>query len=80
MPDLATSCPAQEVSALQAEITRLNKMVTALMNRAERDMSAKGSDFGIFHTAVTLEKQVRERTQELEAASKAFGSYIDSTR
>jgi two-component system NtrC family sensor kinase len=59
---------AQEVTALRAEITRLNKMVTALMNRAERDMSTKGSDFGIFHTAVTLEKQVRERTQELEAA------------
>jgi signal transduction histidine kinase len=38
------------------------------MNRAERDTSAKGSDFGIFQTAVTLEKQVRERTQALEAA------------
>ncbi|TXT41378.1 MAG: two-component system NtrC family sensor kinase [Comamonadaceae bacterium] len=69
MPDPTQgSSPAQEGTALQAEVTRLKKMVTALMNRAERDMSTKGSDFGIFHTAVTLEKQVRERTQELEAA------------
>lgn len=68
MPDPTIADPAPEVTTLQAEVTRLHKMVTALMNRAERDMSAKGSDFGIFHTAVTLEKQVRERTQELEAA------------
>ena len=68
-PDLAEITPAALAeSALRTEIVRLNKMITALMNRAERDMSAKGSDFGIFHTAVTLEKQVRERTQELEAA------------
>jgi len=54
--------------ALRAEITRLNKVVTALMNRADRGMSAQGSDFGLFQTAVMLEDQVRERTRELEAA------------
>lgn len=54
--------------ALRAEITRLNKVVTALMNRAERGMSAQGSDFGLFQTAVMLEDQVHERTKELEAA------------
>ncbi|MBI3146275.1 MAG: histidine kinase [Pseudogulbenkiania sp.] len=53
---------------LRAEITRLNKVVTALMNRAERGMSAQGSDFGLFQTAVMLEDQVHERTKELEAA------------
>jgi two-component system NtrC family sensor kinase len=67
-PESTGGGAGQEVLALQAEVARLKKMVTALMNRAERDMSTKGSDFGIFHTAVTLEKQVRERTQELEAA------------
>jgi two-component system NtrC family sensor kinase len=66
MPDRAEASPALQVATLRAEVTRLNKMITALMNRAERDMSTKGSDFGIFHTAVTLEKQVRERTQEKE--------------
>src|SRR5690242_5876663 len=59
---------SEETQELRAEIVRLNKMVTALMNRAERDMSAKGSEFGLFQTAVTLENQVRERTSELEAA------------
>jgi hypothetical protein len=41
--------------ALQAEIVRLNKIIRALMNRAERNASMKGSDFNLFHTAVTLE-------------------------
>jgi len=65
MPDAIR--PGDE-AALRAEIVRLNKVVTALMNRAERDMSARTSDFGMFQTAVTLERQVRERTRELEAA------------
>lgn len=68
MPELPTASPVAEVAVLQEEVTRLKKMVTALMNRAEREMSTKGSDFGIFHMAVTLERQVRERTRELEAA------------
>ncbi len=55
-------------NALRAEITRLNKVVTALMNRAERGMSTQGSDFGLFQTAVMLEDQVHDRTKELEAA------------
>jgi diguanylate cyclase (GGDEF)-like protein/PAS domain S-box-containing protein len=54
--------------ALQAEIARLNKMILALMNRAERNASIHGSDFNLFHTAITLEDQVRRRTAELEAA------------
>ena len=45
------------IGALQNEVVRLNKMVTALMNRAERDMSGKGSEFGLFHTTVVLEKK-----------------------
>lgn len=54
--------------ALGAEIARLNKIVTALMNRAERSTSAQRSDFGMFQMAVMLEDQVRNRTAELEAA------------
>lgn len=56
------------VEALQAEIVRLNKIIQALMNRAERNESLRGSNFNLFHTAVTLEEQVRNRTKELEAA------------
>lgn len=54
--------------ALQAEITRLNKIIQALMNRAERNTSIQGSDFNLFQTAITLEDQVRRRTAELENA------------
>jgi diguanylate cyclase (GGDEF)-like protein len=55
-------------AGLQAEIERLNKIIKALMDRAERSASIHGSDFNLFHMAVTLEDQVRQRTRELEAA------------
>jgi len=67
MDESANSGHASE-EALQAEIVRLNKMVTALMNRAERSTSAQRSDFGMFQMAVMLEDQVKNRTAELEAA------------
>jgi diguanylate cyclase (GGDEF)-like protein/PAS domain S-box-containing protein len=54
--------------ALHAEIARLNKIIQALMNRAERNTSIQGSDFNLFQTAITLEEQVRIRTKELEDA------------
>lgn len=68
MTDLSAAGAAPQEAALQREIVRLNKIVTALMNRAERDMSAKASDFSAFQSGVALENQVRERTQQLEAA------------
>ena len=58
----------KEELALRAEVVRLNKMVVALMNRAERAMSAQGSEFGLFQSTVILERQVQERTKALEAA------------
>jgi phosphoserine phosphatase RsbU/P len=51
-----------------AEIARLNKIIQALMNRAERSTNVQGSDFNLFQTAVMLEEQVRSRTGEVEAA------------
>ena len=56
--------------AMQAEIKRLNKIIQSLMNRAERNTSIQGSDFNLFHTAITLEDQVRRRTGELEEAMR----------
>lgn len=54
--------------ALKSEIVRLNKIVRALMDRAERSTSVQGSEFGLFQTAIMLEDQVHRRTAELEAA------------
>ena len=60
--------PADETVALRAEIARLNKVVTALMDRAERESGARLGHFGLFQNAVALENQVKKRTAELEAA------------
>jgi diguanylate cyclase (GGDEF)-like protein/PAS domain S-box-containing protein len=57
-----------DLQACQAEIARLNKIIQALMNRAERSTSAQGTDFSLFQTTIMLEQQVRERTHELEEA------------
>ncbi len=59
---------APDQPAPSAEVVRLNKIIQALMDRAERNTSAQGSDFSIFQTTVMLEEQVRRRTAELEAA------------
>ena len=68
MPEQVKPVSGANEQALQAEIVRLNKIIKALMNRAERNASIQGSDFNLFQTAVTLEDQVRQRTVELEEA------------
>lgn len=57
-----------EVTALKAEIVRLNKVVHALMERVERGAGPQGSDFSLFQTAIMLEDQVSVRTSELQRA------------
>lgn len=69
MPEDACLSPAPgEIETLHAEIARHKKIIEVLMDHAEQRRSARGSDFGLFQTAVMLEDQVRERTRELEAA------------
>ncbi|MBN1829770.1 MAG: GGDEF domain-containing protein [Deltaproteobacteria bacterium] len=68
MPEHVEPTDCENRQTLQAEIARLNKIIHALMNRAERNASILGSDFNLFHTAITLEDQVRQRTVELEEA------------
>jgi diguanylate cyclase (GGDEF)-like protein len=66
MSDAATHPAGRNPQDLQAEIIRLNKIILALMNRAERAMSGQGSDFGLFETAVRLEEEVQRRTEQWE--------------
>jgi diguanylate cyclase (GGDEF)-like protein/PAS domain S-box-containing protein len=68
MTEQAPPVPIVNEQVLHAEIARLNKIIQALMNRAERNAGMQGSDFNLFQTAITLEDQVRLRTRELEAA------------
>ena len=67
MDDKQTQAGMHE-QELRAEIARCNKIITALMNRAERDMNANVSDFSLFQNAITLENRVRGRTAEMAAA------------
>ncbi len=67
MSDQVEPVSGANEQVLQAEIARLNKIIQSLMNRAERNASIQGSDFNLFHTAITLEDQVRRRTDELDA-------------
>ena len=68
MADSPQARGPQQDGKLAAEIIRLNKVVNALMDRAERSTKAQGSSFNLFQTTVMLEEQVRERTRELERA------------
>ncbi len=68
MNDKLTKASVTTLNTEQSEIARLNKIIEALMNRAERSMSRQGSDFSLFQTALTLEETVKERTQALEEA------------
>ena len=55
-------------AGLRAEIQRLNKIIEALMNRAERSTDPHGTEFSWFQSAVILEEEIQVRTSELEAA------------
>jgi sugar diacid utilization regulator len=68
MPDAEQPGGKPDTQALEQEIVRLNKVVRALMDRAESVSSAQGSDYGLFQTTVMLQRQVRLRTEEVQAA------------
>jgi len=53
---------------LRAEITRLEKVVSALMNRVEKDANGQGSHFDLFQSTAALEQMVQDRTKELREA------------
>ena len=57
-----------EIAALKAENVRLQKIIDALMENAERSSGLQHSDFSLFQTAIMLEDQVNLRTAELQAA------------
>jgi len=62
MPDPGQPGASPDPQALEGEVVRLNKIVRALMDRAESSTNAQGSDFGLFQTTIMLQEQVRRRT------------------
>ncbi|MBS1161630.1 MAG: hypothetical protein H6R15_4049 [Proteobacteria bacterium] len=79
MADLrrSDSCPGE--LALQDEIVRLNKIIRALMDRAERCASGQGSDFNLFQTTLILEEQVRSRTEELRSRQERLEVVLEAS-
>ncbi|MBL7479593.1 sensor domain-containing diguanylate cyclase [Legionella bononiensis] len=58
----------QNEQELRNEIERLNKIINALINKAEQDMNAPRTEFGVFKDTIILEDKIRTRTKELEMA------------
>jgi len=50
---------------LLRRIEKLSKINAVLMDRVERSMDRQGNAFSLFQTAITLEAQIRARTEEL---------------
>lgn len=60
--------PCVSDDARDKEIARLRKIVDALVRRADRGAEAEGCDDKLSETAITLEGEVRRRTEELVTA------------
>lgn len=60
--------PQSTIDELRAEIARQQKVIDALMRRAERTNTAGSSAFNLFETTVMLKDQVRHRTEELNTS------------
>src|SRR5664279_3269247 len=64
---------------LKGEIARLNKIITALMDRAEKSASGQNSDFSLFQTTIILEEQVRSRTEELRRRQERLEVVLEAS-
>lgn len=62
------SDPIAKIARLERQIAKLEKINNALIDRVERNTDYQGSSFSAFQTAILLERQVRERTEELQRA------------
>jgi signal transduction histidine kinase len=63
LPALETE--AERTARLERRIAKLEKINAALVDRVERSTDFQPSGFSLFQTAIGLERQVRERTEEL---------------
>ncbi|MBR0975654.1 MULTISPECIES: hybrid sensor histidine kinase/response regulator [Bradyrhizobium] len=58
----------ETVEQLRREAAKLKKINAALMSRVERSMDQQLNAFSLFETAIALDHQVRDRTQQLRDA------------
>ncbi len=63
---LMVSSDDETLDVLQQKLDKLAKINNALMQRVERSMDQQATAFSLFQTAISLESQVRLRTDELK--------------
>jgi two-component system, sensor histidine kinase len=61
-----------QTASLQREIAKLRKINAALMSRVERSTDQQLNAFSLFETAISLDQQVRNRTQQLKQALQSL--------
>ena len=59
-------------ASLEREIAKLRKINAALMSRVERSTDQQLNAFSLFETAISLDQQVRSRTQQPLEMHQAF--------
>ena len=67
-PPLDASRAGSEAEETERQLAKLTKINAALMQRVEKSMDQQANAFSLFQTAITLEGQVRVRTEELKTA------------
>jgi len=60
------------MEALQRETVKLKKINAALMSRVERSIDQQFNAFSLFETAIALDRQVLDRTRQLQQALHAI--------
>jgi signal transduction histidine kinase/CheY-like chemotaxis protein len=63
---------ADRIETLQREAAKLKKINAALMSRVERSIDQQFNAFSLFETAIALDHQVLNRTQQLQDALRAI--------
>jgi signal transduction histidine kinase/CheY-like chemotaxis protein len=63
---------ADQIETLQRETAKLKKINAALMSRVERSIDQQFNAFSLFETAIALDHQVLNRTQQLQDALRAI--------
>lgn len=61
------------IAELERENAKLKKINKVLIDRVERSMDFQGNAYSLFQTAIVLESQVRDRTEELGSALRELG-------
>jgi two-component system, sensor histidine kinase len=59
-------------AVLEREAAKLRKINAALMSRVERSTDQQMNAFSLFETAIALDQQVRDRTQQLKTALQSL--------